>query len=118
MKTCFGKENFSLIFFSETGRALSTSARNCPTPQEEGIHEGLIWDSDARYGFPSISKLRKWFGKSKKTYACMEKYGFVLRKYIVNSEDMFKSPTQCIVKIQHLVFCEELSFDVILTKKP
>lgn len=83
--------------------------------------EGLpsrIWDkSAARYGFPSISKMRKWFGTAKKLYAILEEYGFVLRKYTVDSGDVFISETQCIVMVQDLKQFEELSFSVIHSKK-
>ena len=46
----------------------------------------------------------------------MKKYDLVLRKYTVNGDNMFQSPTQCIVMIQDLTEFEELEFSVIYEK--
>ena len=97
-------------------RGLGTSFKNCPTPREEDLPDHVWNKNAARYGFSSLSKLRKWFGKNKKVYACMQEYGFVLRRYSVDSGNVFQSPTQCIVMIQDLVEFEELEFSVIYEK--
>lgn len=111
-KTGFS-EQFMWIVQETFPRGLSTSAKNCPTPYRENVPEGIRFNSDSRYGFPSLSKLRKWFGTAKKLYALMEEYDFVLRRYTVDSGDMFTSPTQCIVMVQDLKEYEELDFSVI-----
>lgn len=110
------REDFIWIVSDKLNRGLSTSWKNCPTPSEEDLPTDLWKNNSARYGFASLSKLRKWFGCRKALYALMEEYGFVLRRYTVDSGDMFTSPTQCIVMVGDLVDFEELDFSVIYKK--
>jgi hypothetical protein len=110
------KEPFSWILQDECRREIGTSWKNCPTPKGENLPDHVWNKNAARYGFSSLSKVRKWFGKNEKVYACMQEYGFVLRRYSVDSGDVFQSPTQCIVMVQDLVEFEELEFSVIYEK--
>jgi len=61
---------------------------------EGSYHTVPLFDSQLRrysemvgskYGFSSLNKLRRWFGTDEKTYRFFEKYGFVLRRYSVNT---------------------------------
>lgn len=61
---------------------------------ESSYHTVPLFDSRLRrysemvgskYGFSSLIKLRRWFGTDEKTYRFFEKYGFVLRRYSVDT---------------------------------
>lgn len=71
-------------------------------------------ENDARFGFVSLSQLKKWWGTDPKVYNLFKKYGFVLCRYKV--ETRFHSRRQAVAMIQELKNGVEIPFDKLIPK--
>ena len=99
---------FTSVLWDILGHAFNDSYHK--SPRQDGLSQ--FHNERSRYGFASLTSLKKWFGQDEKTYKVFKRFGFVLRRYKVTTR--FDSRRQSIAMLEELVDGVEIPFDRIV----
>jgi hypothetical protein len=111
------KEQFYNVMRKELGHTFESGYHVAPY-QDEKLKDQYRKDEtvgDLRYGFASLTKLRRWFGTDEKTYRVFKKYGFVLRRY--TTKNRIDGREQSMSHKEDLTKVKELPYDKVTTQK-